>query len=85
MNLDQGVITSPDDSGWQQVENVKICPPEGRCYLIKLTNVKQNSNHPSQTIHLHLPSIQSVLIMVHFCAVIKMISVEFGLCVSSLS
>lgn len=26
MNLDQGVITSPDDSGWQQVENVKICP-----------------------------------------------------------
>lgn len=27
MNLDQGVITSPDDSGWQQVENVKICPP----------------------------------------------------------
>lgn len=27
MNLDQGVITSPDESGWQQVENVKICPP----------------------------------------------------------
>lgn len=26
MNLDQGVITSPDDSGWQQMENVKICP-----------------------------------------------------------
>lgn len=26
MNLDQGVITSPDDSGWQPVENVKICP-----------------------------------------------------------
>lgn len=56
--------------------------PEGRCYLIELTNVKQNSNHPSQTIHLHLPSIQSVLIMVHFCTVIKMISVEFGLCLS---